>query len=124
MKSDRMYIIKARVTDPDAHKEPCRVGDIEWRLVDDPDNPSYSYDYLTLEDLLYDNPGLPMVYVDGVTNSKSWTNYFVAYCTKEDELRCKILEAECEESAKSIFIRMNVEYDRIFFVRNFHELFE
>ena len=64
MKSDRMYIIKARVTDPDAYDEPCQVGDIEWRLVDDPDNPSYSYDYLTLEDLIYDNAGLPMVFYD------------------------------------------------------------
>ena len=64
MKSDRMYIIKARVTDPDAHREPCRVGDIEWRLMDDPLLPSYSYDYLTLEDLIYDNAGLPIVFYD------------------------------------------------------------
>jgi hypothetical protein len=64
MKSDRMYIVKGRVTDPEAHKEPCRVGDIEWRLMDDPLLPSYSYDYLTLEDLIYDNAGLPMVFYD------------------------------------------------------------
>ena len=66
MKSDRMYIVKGRVTDPEAHNEPCRVGDIEWRLVDDPLLPSYSYDYLTLEDLIYDNAGLPMVFCDDV----------------------------------------------------------
>ena len=123
MKSDRMYIVKGRVTDPEAYKEPCRVGDIEWRLIDDPDRPSYSYDYLTLEDLIYDNPGLPMVYVDDTINSQDWNNYFVAYYTKEDELLCKILEAECEESAKSVFIRMGVEHDRIFFIRNFQEMF-
>ena len=64
MRSDRMYIVKGRVTDPEAHKEPCRVGDIEWRLIDDPDRPSYSYDYLTLEELIYDNPNLPMVYIN------------------------------------------------------------
>lgn len=65
MRSDRMYIVKGRVTDPEAHNDLCRVGDIEWRLVDDPDNPSYSYDYLTLEELVYDNEGLPMVYYGG-----------------------------------------------------------
>ena len=62
MRSDRMYIVKGKVTDPEAHNEPCYVGQIEWRLVDDPDNPSYSCDYLTLEDLVLDNEGLPMVY--------------------------------------------------------------
>jgi hypothetical protein len=64
MRSDRMYIVKGRVTDPEAHKEPCRVGDIEWRLMDDPILPSYSYDYLTLEGLIYDNAGLLMVFYD------------------------------------------------------------
>ena len=64
MRSDRMYIVKGRVTDPEAHKEPCRVGDIEWRLMDDPLLPSYSYDYLTLEDLIYENAGLLMVFYD------------------------------------------------------------
>jgi hypothetical protein len=64
MRSDRMYIVRGRVTDPEAHKEPCRVGDIEWRLADDPTHPSYSYDYLTLEDLIYDNAGLLMVFYD------------------------------------------------------------
>jgi hypothetical protein len=63
MKSDRMYIVMGLVSDPDAHDLPCTLGDIEWRLVDDPDNPSYSYDYLSLESLLFDNPNLPMVYV-------------------------------------------------------------
>jgi len=63
MKSGRMYILKGRVTDPNAYNQPCRVGDIEWRLADDPTHPSYSYDYLTLEDLIYDNPNLPMVYI-------------------------------------------------------------
>ena len=63
MKSDRMYIIMGLVTDPDVHEKPCTVGDLEWRLMDDPECPSYSYDYLSLEDLLFDNPNLPMVYV-------------------------------------------------------------
>ena len=59
-----MYIIKARVTDPEYHDEPCRVGDIEWRLMDCPVFPSSCTYYLTLEDIMYDNAGLPMVFYD------------------------------------------------------------
>jgi hypothetical protein len=58
-----LYIIKGRVTDSEAHQEACRVGDLEWRLADCYENPSVSYDYLTLEELVYDNPGKPMVFV-------------------------------------------------------------
>jgi len=64
MREDRMYIVKGRVTDPDAYNKPCRVGDREWRLIDDPVNPGCSFDYLTLEELLYDNVGLPVVFCD------------------------------------------------------------
>jgi hypothetical protein len=55
--------------------------------------------------------------------SDSWTNYFVAYYNREGELWGKIVEAECEETAKITFSKMGVEHDRIFFIRNFWEMF-
>lgn len=55
------YVDVGVVTDPDA-----KVGDTEYRFMDDMDNPSMSYDYVSLEKALNELSPCQIVWVPKV----------------------------------------------------------
>lgn len=65
----RFYVDVGVVTDPDAHHG-SKVGDTEYRFMDDMDNPSFSYDYVSLERGLAENSPCIVVWVPKVRQNR------------------------------------------------------
>lgn len=59
------YVDVGVVTDPEAHPG-AKVGDTEYRFMDDMDNPGMSYDYVSLEKALNELSPCQIVWVPKV----------------------------------------------------------
>jgi hypothetical protein len=73
---DRLFIIKADVTDVEVAaiyskmlNSPVAIGDVEYRVMDDVDNPSFSYDYPSLKMAQDENPNATLIANNGAAHA-------------------------------------------------------
>jgi hypothetical protein len=59
------YVDVGVVTNPDAHPG-SKIGDTQYRFMDDMDNPTFSYDYVSLEKALAEHSPCVIVWVPKV----------------------------------------------------------
>jgi len=91
-----VWIVRGIVTDPEAHSEPCQIGDTEWQFSDGPPGArGSSADYINLQKGMKEHSGCILHFVDDPETDDETYTFRVRFEVPYHEL-VSYWQAECK----------------------------